>query len=306
MAVLRRHTTTQEYWHFYEYIIIDELQDFTPAQAKLFLQLCTAQRNVLAFGDRDQEIRVKETSAASVFGRFARMDSCGADRAHHLTLNFRSTQRILDLTSYVRDYSESNKRPPLKSAQGEGGELPILLRVPSNGDQRASNDIANGGQHIPVAGMTWLERLVQASLEQMQQIPEPDRGSVALMVMKSNWSIDVENYLKARGVDFAVLNNQPFYQQHHVNRALAYLRLIADPRCDQDVEQLLRYCVVPYFDAEQVKTLKEIAQTANYPLIKVLRNDRALRKANVTPEQEVALQRHLAVITRFQPANLVS
>lgn len=79
MAVLRRHTTTQEYWHFYEYIIIDELQDFTPAQAKLFLQLCTAQRNVLAFGDRDQEIRVKETSAASVFGRFARMDSCGAD-----------------------------------------------------------------------------------------------------------------------------------------------------------------------------------------------------------------------------------
>jgi RecQ family ATP-dependent DNA helicase len=307
LAILQSNPAiTQEYRHFYEYIIVDELQDFTPAQAELFLQLSTVQRNVLAFGDRDQEIRVKGTSATSVFSRFARMDSCGADRSHHLTINFRSTQRILDLVSYVRDYPESNKRPPLKSAQGEGGELPVLLRVSTNSAQRASNDMSNEGQHIPVTGMAWLEGMVQASLEQVQQIPEQDRGSVALMVMKSNWSLDVENYLKARGVDFVVLKNQPLYQQHHVNRVLVYLRLIADPRRGQDVEQLLRYGIVPYFDAGQVKILKDIAQIASYPLIKVLRNDRALRKANVTPEQEVALQRHLAVITRFQSANLVS
>jgi len=118
-------------------------------------------------------------------------------------------------------------------------------------------------------------------------------------------------------VDFAVLNNKPLYQQHHVNRVLAYLRIIADPRGDQDVEQLLRYCIEPYFDTEQVRTLKDIAQTAGDPLIKVLRNEGGgshdksgsytpLRKANVTPEQEAALQRHLAVVARFQPANLVS
>ena len=306
LAILQSNPTiAQEYRHFYEYIIIDELQDFTPAQAKLFLQVCTAQWNVLAFGDRDQEIRVKETSAASVFNRFAHMESCGEGRVHHLTINFRSTQRILDLISYVRDYQEAYKRPRLKSAQGEGGELPVLLRIRTSEEQRDSNDMATGVQRI-LAGMTSLECVVQAALEQMLQIPEPDRGSVALMVMKSNWSLDVEHYLKSRGVDFTVLDNRPLYQQHHVNRVLAYLRLIADPRRDQDVEQLLRYCIVPYFDAEQVKTLKDSAQAAGDPLIKVLRSDRALRKANVTPEQEAALQRHLTVVARFQPLSLVS
>jgi superfamily II DNA helicase RecQ/superfamily I DNA/RNA helicase/DNA polymerase III epsilon subunit-like protein len=304
LAILQSNPTiTQEYRHFYEYIIIDELQDLTPAQAELFLQLGTERRNVLAFGDRDQEIRVKETSAASVFGRFARTDSCGVDKVHNLPINFRSTQRILDLISYVRNFQEAYKRPRLRSAQGEGGELPVLVRIRTNEEQRDSNDIANGVQRIPT-GMTSLECMVQAALEQMSQIPEPDRGSAALIVMKSNWSMDVEHYLKSRGVDFVILDNRPFYQQHHVNRVLAYLRLIADPRRDQDVEQLLRYCIVPYFDAEQVKTLKD--QAAGYPLIKILGNDRELRKANVTPEQKASLQRHLAVVARFQPLSLVS
>ena len=295
----------QEYRHFYENIIIDELQDFTPAQAKLFLQLCTAHRNVLAFGDRDQEIRVKETSAASVFNRFARMDSCGVVKAHHLTTSFRSTQRILDLISYVRDYQEAYKRPPLKSAQGLGGELPMLLRIRANDEQQDSNDTANGVQR-KLAGMTSLECMVQASLEQMQQIPESDRGSMVLMVMKSNWSIDVEKYLKARGVEFSVLNNRSLYQQHHVDRVLVYLRLIADPMVDQDVELLIRSCIVPYFKDEQVKTLKESAQTAGYSLIEVLQNDKELGKASVNAEQKAVLQSHLAVITRFQPDSLVS
>ena len=39
---------TKEYSHFFEYIVVDELQDFTPAQANLLLQLSTVQHNVIA------------------------------------------------------------------------------------------------------------------------------------------------------------------------------------------------------------------------------------------------------------------
>ena len=54
------------------------------------------------------------------------MESCGQGNAHQLTTNFRSTQRILDLVSYVRDFQESRKRPPLKSALEENGEFPVV------------------------------------------------------------------------------------------------------------------------------------------------------------------------------------
>ncbi len=181
----------------------------------------------------------------------------------------------------------------------------MLLRIRANDEQQDSNDTANGVQR-KLAGMTSLECMVQASLEQMQQIPESDRGSMVLMVMKSNWSIDVEKYLKARGVEFSVLNNRSLYQQHHVDRVLVYLRLIADPMVDQDVELLIRSCIVPYFKDEQVKTLKDSAQTAGYSLIEVLQNDKELGKASVNAEQKAVLQSHLAVITRFQPDSLVS
>ena len=227
LAILRSNPAiTKEYSHFFEYIVVDELQDFTPAQANLFLQLSTVYHNVMCFGDRDQEIRVKETAGTSIFERFAQMESCGQGNAHQLTTNFRSTQRILDLVSYVRDYQESRKRPPLKSALEENGEFPVLLRIGTDDEQFFSNHGSVGKQ----AETTPMKVMVQAALELIRQIPETERGSTALIVMKSNWHFVVENYLRSIGEDFSILNNQPLYQLHHVNRILVYLRLIVNPR----------------------------------------------------------------------------
>ena len=59
--------------------------------------------------------------------------------------------------------------------------------------------------------------MVQAALELIQQIPDSECGSIALMVMKSNWNLEIMNYLKSRGVNCSVLNNQPLYQQRWDN-----------------------------------------------------------------------------------------
>ena len=55
LAILRSQPRlAEEYQNFYEYVIVDELQDFTRAQAELLLLLSQKQKNLLAFGDRDQ------------------------------------------------------------------------------------------------------------------------------------------------------------------------------------------------------------------------------------------------------------
>ena len=81
---------------------------------------------------------------------------------------------------------------------------------------------------------------------------------------------------------------------------------LSTPEHDHDIEQLLQFCLVPYLEDQQVKTLKELARQAKVPLIRVLKLEKALRRANITREQESALQQHLAVITGFQSDSSVS
>ncbi len=303
LAILRnRPDIVREYQHFYEYILVDELQDFTPAQVELFLQLCRVQPNVLTFGDRDQEVRVKKTGAASVFEQLAQKESCGVGNSHHLSTNFRSTQHILDLVDHLRNYQVAYKRPRLLSAYGPDGEFPVMLRVRTYDDQRddMSMSYEEGITAVPV------ELMMRAALEQMEQIPESERGSVALIAAKGNWSLLIERYLKSQKLHFSVLSNKSLYQLHHVDRFLVYLRLIADPRSDDDVGWLLRNSLVPYLESNQVKTLKAIAKGMNRSLFDLLGENKVLSRAHVTSEQQSALQKHLAVITQFRSISPVS
>ena len=284
----------REYQHFFEHVIIDELQDFTPAQAKLLLIICTLQPSVLAFGDRGQEIRVKGTGADSVFKTFMNLDTCDS-KPHSLTTHFRSTQSILEVMQCLRRSQSPETQPPLKSVHPERGELPVFLQI-------GSHNAVEGGMGI---GMPPVEMMAQAALDRMKQIPEEERGSVALIVAKKDWVDQVVAYLRQQRYDFSVMNNTSLYQLHHVERILAYFHLINDPQSDADAERLLRSCVVPYFDGQQMKKLKDIARKYQRPLLALLQDNRMLRMIHMAQEQEAALQAHLAIFATFNSASLV-
>src|SRR5207253_2479629 len=135
LAILRMHEAVRrEYSRTVEHILIDEFQDFTPAAASLLLALSHASTTVLAFGDRDQAIRPKMTRSAALFGQFGQQDSCGGP--HRLHTNFRSTQAILDLATYIRNVDEpaDGRRAALRAARAPAERppmVPTLFRVPS-------------------------------------------------------------------------------------------------------------------------------------------------------------------------------
>lgn len=280
---------------------MDELQDFTRAQAELLLLLSERQKNIVTFGDRDQEVRVKERreeGAPSIFTMFAELESCGKNQAHQLTTNFRSIQRILDLVSYVRNFQETSKRPNLKSAYSGYGEYPALLRV--------SKATIQSKQQISIDEAQIAEIMTQAVLEQIQQITKPECGSIALIAARANWSLPIERYLRKHRQDFRVMSNNHQYQLRHVDRVLVYLRLIVDNTKNDDVAFWLRASMVPYFEAQQIKTLQEISLQSGHTLFEILRDANVLLKIKAIPEQRSALEKHLSIIARFDQNSFVS
>jgi superfamily II DNA helicase RecQ/superfamily I DNA/RNA helicase len=300
LAILQsRPEIVREYQHFYEYILVDELQDFTPAQVSLFLQLCHVQRNVLAFGDRDQEIRVKQVEGASVFDQLARQDTCGKDTDHHLTVHFRSTQRILNLIDAIRNFGKESYTT-LQSARNVKGAMPVMLHVYGSHDPLVQDvpSFEDGIQEVSI------ECMIEAVLQQMRQIPEEKRGSTAFMAFRSQECLSIERSLRQRGIAFSSLSKDSLYQLHHVKRVLVYLRLILE-KDDDNLQFLLRSCVVPYFEYQQVKQMRSMASSTKRSLFDLLYERHMLDSVNATQDQRDALRQHLAIITHWQSTSMV-
>ncbi len=47
----------REYQRYFEHVIIDKLQDFSPAKVELLMMLCERHANIMAFGDIFQEVQ---------------------------------------------------------------------------------------------------------------------------------------------------------------------------------------------------------------------------------------------------------
>ncbi|MDP9315442.1 MAG: DEAD/DEAH box helicase [Chloroflexota bacterium] len=273
----------REYGRAFEHVIVDELQDFTPAAVALFDALSSIHKNVLAFGDQDQAIRIKASRAGDVFEKLRTADDCG--HAHQLRTNFRSMQEILDLAVDVRNLDERHKLGPLVAARGMSGCKPVRVRVRTS--RELPNRVAFG-------------ELLDAAFEQLAEAPDDETGTVGIIVPRRDWRHTMEELLIERGIKFSVLNGKSQYQAPHIDNVLVYYRLIVSPQNDDDVAQVLRQCVVPYLDYRQIKTLQNIALDERLSLFNVLVDTDALAKAKLSDEQRAALRQHHSLIGSFQ------
>ncbi|HJT58558.1 MAG TPA: ATP-dependent helicase [Ktedonobacteraceae bacterium] len=277
------------YQHRYEHIIIDEFQDFTPAQSKLVAILSQKHQNVVAFGDDGQDIRVKKGVDRKESFLEKRFKGISGDRyqVRNLKTNFRSVQEILDLAGVLRNDMVQ------EAARGLRGEKPVVIRVSLN----TSSFFGNVDVHAA------LKAMVDVALDQVSLLPQIDKGSVALMTAKADQAQIVQHYLRSRQIPFHLLGNSR-YQSRHIQRILAYFRLIVDSNQDAEVERLVSSCITPNFDFLQMRRLKEITQYLVEPLIDTITESEILKQINASSEQIEALWQHIAIIYSFVPESL--
>jgi superfamily II DNA helicase RecQ/superfamily I DNA/RNA helicase len=299
LAILRTNPEIlHAYQRYFEHIIVDELQDFSPAKVELLLLVSQRHTNIVAFGDVVQEVGFDKVtgrnngrragatlSATDVFAKLAELESCGPNHTHQLHINFRSTQEILDFSTYLRSNAGNGPVMHLCSGPNKHGPKPTYLYT-------ATNEHTN---------------LLVGALDQIERLSPAEKESVALIFGNKAMLHPAQKLLERRNIPFSLMDGEKtLYQVHYVKNALLYLELILDRHWDEEVERLLRYNIVPYLDREQIARLKTLASKHALSLFELIAEPARLQQAKVSKEQQESVQRHVNIITQHCPEDRVS
>jgi superfamily I DNA/RNA helicase len=240
----------------------------------------------MAFGDFVQEVTFgKLSSEGDMIDHLLSSEKGGNRQIHHLTENFRSTQEILNMTSYLRSRIKGQRNLSLTSATDKHGPKPIYLSTETN--------------TVP--------EMLDAVLDQVEQLESFERSSVALIFKKKEMLDEAPKHLKMKKKSFALMNKDSYlYQLHYVQNLLLYPHLILNKHFDEGAERLIRYNIVPYFDKAQINKLKQISCEEGISLFETISSERYLQQANVSAEQQFQLQHHLKLINRYRPDDRIS
>ena len=191
----------------FQHILVDEYQDTNLAQYRLLKLLAAKYRQICVVGDPDQSIYRWRGADARNFQRFAE-DFADAE-VFTLEQNYRSHQAVLDAANALIKFNRSS---------------------------RFAKDL-------------WCERPAEikpAFISCYDERHEALRVAYAIQETRANYGLDYrdcailyrvnaqsrvfEEVLSAAGVPFQIVGGTRFYERREVKDALAYLRLIHNPR----------------------------------------------------------------------------
>ena len=214
LALLRDDAGVREaYRRRFEYLLVDEYQDTNRVQYELIRQLCGEHGNVTVVGDEDQSIYSWRGAEIQNILDFER-DFPGA-RVLRLEQNYRSSQAILDAASGLVAHNRRRKGKTLHAVRA-GGELVRLHQAADEFEEAA-----------------WVVERVAALRGD---------GQAAVLFRINAQSRLFEESLMRAGLPYVVVGGVGFYERKEVKDALAYLRLLVNPR---DAVSLRRVLNVP-------------------------------------------------------------
>jgi DNA helicase-2/ATP-dependent DNA helicase PcrA len=201
----------------FDYVLVDEFQDTNAIQYSFLRELVRDHGNLCVVGDDDQSIyRWRGADVRNIRG--FRRDYPGATVVK-LEQNYRSTARIVAAALGV--ISQSREREPKELWTGnEPGEA---IRVVAARDERDE--------------AAFVVDAVQRARERGTAARD-----VAVFYRIHAQSRVLEEAFRAANVPYQIIGGTRFYDRAEVKDALAYLRLVTNPRSDVD---LLRVINVP-------------------------------------------------------------
>jgi DNA helicase-2/ATP-dependent DNA helicase PcrA len=192
---------------------VDEYQDTNRVQYELIRQLAGERGNVTVVGDEDQSIYSWRGAEIQNILDFER-DFPGA-RVLRLEQNYRSSQAILDSAAGLVAHNRRRKGKTLRAVRAGGEDVRL---------HQASDEFAEAAWVV--------ERVARQRGE----------GRAAVLFRINAQSRLFEEALLRAGLPYTVVGGVGFYERKEVKDALAYLRLILNPR---DAVSLRRVLNVP-------------------------------------------------------------
>lgn len=217
VRLLRTDAATRDGWsRRLQFLMIDEYQDTNRSQYDLIRLLSVSHNNVAVVGDEDQSIYGWRGADIRNILDFQK-DFPGA-KTVRLETNYRSTKNILDAAGAVVQHNTQRLGKWMTTNAGEGA--PLVLYRADDGEQEA----------LFIADT--IEKLLRG---------DPSLR-VAVLYRTNFQSRQIEEALRRYNRKYTVVGGLSFYQRAEIKDALAYLKLLLNPR---DGISLLRVINVP-------------------------------------------------------------
>ncbi len=208
LRVLERDAALREYYQTHlKYLLVDEYQDTNVVQYRWLQLLAAKHQNLCVVGDDDQSIYSWRGAQVANILRFEK------DYQHvtviRLEQNYRSTGHILAAANGIIGHNTQRHGKQLWTDAGDGDKVELHATVDDREEARFVAEAA--GRHVRQGGQF---------------------NEVAALVRTAAQTRSLEEALIRAGVPYVVVGGLKFYERKEIRDALAYLRLVVQPRDD--------------------------------------------------------------------------
>jgi DNA helicase-2/ATP-dependent DNA helicase PcrA len=199
----------------FKYLLVDEFQDTNGVQNELVMMLAAKHRNLCVVGDSDQSIyRFRAADVRNILQFEQRFPDA---EVILLEQNFRSTQTILDAANAVISKNVGRHAKNLFTEGAEGEKIRLY---------RAGDEYDEG-------------RWVASELRRLRSENSLGWNQMAVFYRTNAQSRVLEEKMLEAGVPYRVISGMRFYDRKEIKNALAYARLIVNPRDEASARRVV-------------------------------------------------------------------
>ncbi len=205
----------EAYRRRFRHILVDEYQDTNHAQYALIRELADDQTDLMVVGDSDQSIYAFRGANIRNILEFEQ-DFPNADTVR-LEQNYRSTQTILTTANSIIANNKGRPEKNLWSAAGDGEQV-----VGYVGDDERDE-----------------AQFVADEVDRLTDAGDAKASDVAVFYRTNAQSRVFEEVFIRVGLPYRVVGGVRFYERKEVKDALAYLRVLVNPRDSVSLRRIL-------------------------------------------------------------------
>ncbi|MEH0002429.1 MAG: UvrD-helicase domain-containing protein [Holosporaceae bacterium] len=204
------------YQNHFRYILVDEYQDINVAQYLWLRLLADGHKNICCVGDDDQSIYGWRGAEVDHILKFEK-DFEGTVLIK-LEENYRSTSAILKASSHLISNNQGRLGKTLYAADGKQGDA---LSIKGLSDDKAEARFI--GHEI--------NHLINQSVA---------ADHIAILVRASFQTREIEECLLSMAIPYRLVGSTRFYERLEIKDALAYLRLLVNPKDNLAFERVMQ------------------------------------------------------------------
>ena len=203
------------YQNRFKYLLVDEFQDTNGVQNQLVMMLAEKHRNLCVVGDSDQSIyRFRAADVRNILQFEQRFPDASVIL---LEQNFRSTQTILDAANAVISKNASRHAKNLFTDDVQGEKIRLY---------RAGDEYDEG-------------RWVATELRRLATESKLSWNQMAVFYRTNAQSRVLEEEMLRASIPYRVISGMRFYDRKEVKNALAFARLIVNPRDEASARRVI-------------------------------------------------------------------